>query len=108
MENTKQDLFKESLSARINRLEQTVQELKQINSKRTENIISLQKANSMLMRGQEIDNKRYKEATSIRDKKIEKQDKTIVSLIDQVEHWKELYLFATDKHIKRIRNDKKI
>ena len=58
MENTKQDLFKESVSARINRLEQTVQELKQINSKRTEEIISLQKANSMLMRGQEIDNKK--------------------------------------------------
>ena len=108
MENTNHDLYKESLSAKINRLEQTVQELKDINSKRTEEIISLQKANSMLMKGQQIDARAYKQATSIRDKKIEKQDKTIVSLIDQVEHWKELYLFATDKHIKRIRNDKKI
>lgn len=31
MENTSQDLYKESVSARINRLEQTIRELKAIN-----------------------------------------------------------------------------
>ena len=46
----------------------------------------------MLIKGQNIDKRAYQQATSIRDKKIENQDKTIVSLIEQVEHWKDLYL----------------
>ena len=90
MENTTHNLFQESLSAKINRYKQTIQELKNINSKRTENIIELQKANSMLMKGIKIDDRRVKEMISIRDKKIEKLTNTVNSLIDQVEHWKSL------------------
>ena len=90
MENTTHNLFQESLSAKINRYKQTIQELKDINSKRTKNIIELQKANSMLMKGIKIDDRRVKEMISIRDKKIEKLTNTVNSLIDQVEHWKSL------------------
>ena len=87
MENTTQDLYKESLSARINRLEQTIQELK--------------KLNTMLIKGQNIDKRAYEQATSIRDKKIDKQDKTIVSLCEQVEHWKDLYLYSINKSVNK-------
>ena len=90
MENTTHNLFQESLSAKINRYKQTIQELKDINSKRTKNIIELQKANSMLMKGIKIDDRRMKEMISIRDKKIDKLTNTVNSLIDQVEHWKSL------------------
>ena len=76
MENTNQDLYKESLSARINRLEQTIQELKNLNS--------------MLIKGQQIDKRRYKEAVSIRDKKIDRLTNTVNSLIDQVNYWKSI------------------
>tara|TARA_R100001163_G_scaffold215_2_gene369 strand:- start:15471 stop:15716 length:246 start_codon:yes stop_codon:yes gene_type:complete len=73
-ENTKQDLYKESLSARINRLKQTIQELK--------------KLNSMLIRGINIDDRRAKEMISIRDKKIEKLNNTVCDLTNEVDHWK--------------------
>tara|TARA_Y100000401_G_scaffold109251_1_gene105306 strand:+ start:873 stop:1121 length:249 start_codon:yes stop_codon:yes gene_type:complete len=75
MENTTQDLYKESVSARINRLEQTIQELKNLNS--------------MLIKGQEIDKRAYKQATEIRDKKINNLEMTVNSLIDQVNYWKD-------------------
>ncbi len=78
MENTTQDLYKESLSARINRLEQTIQELKNLNE--------------MLIKGQSIDKKAYDQAVSIRDKKIDNLTSTCNSLIDQVEYWKSLTL----------------
>lgn len=73
-ENTKQDLYKESLSARINRLEQTIQELKNLNS--------------MLMRGIKIDDRRVKEMISMRDKKIENLNNTVCDLTNEVDHWK--------------------
>ena len=76
MENTNHDLYKESLSAKINRLEMTIKELKGLNS--------------MLIKGQEIDKKRYKEAVSIRDKKIDRLTNTVNSLIDQVNYWKSI------------------
>ena len=66
MENTKQDLYKESLSARINRLEQTIRELKNLND--------------MLIKGQEIDRRHSKDLISLRDKKIIKQQEEIDTL----------------------------
>jgi len=87
MENTTQNLYKESVSARINRLEQTIRELKNLNT--------------MLIKGQNIDKRAYEQATSIRDKKIDKQDKTIVSLCEQVEHWKDLYLYSINKSVNK-------
>ena len=76
MENTQHNLYAESLSAKVNRLEHTIRELKNLNS--------------MLIKGQQIDKKAYKQATEIRDKKIEKQDEIIVSLVDQVNYWKSI------------------
>ena len=67
MENTKHNLYTESLSAKINRLEQTVRELKNLNDK--------------LIRGQEIDKRAYEQATSIRDKKIENLNNTVAELL---------------------------
>ena len=66
MENTKHNLFEESLSAKINRLEHTIKELKNLNS--------------MLMKGIKIDNRRTKEMIEIRDKKIERQESEIIEL----------------------------
>ena len=66
MENTKQDLYKESLSARINRLEQTIRELKNLND--------------ILIKGQEIDRRHSKDLISLRDKKIIKQQEEIDTL----------------------------
>ena len=70
MENTKQDLYKESLSARINRLEQTIRELKNLND--------------MLIKGQEIDRRHSKDLISLRDKKIIKQQEEIETLQDYI------------------------
>jgi hypothetical protein len=87
MENIKQDLFKESVSARINRLEQTIQELKNLNS--------------MLMKGIKIDDRRAKEMISIRDKKIDKLNDTVCALGDKVTYWKELYLYSINKSVNK-------
>lgn len=89
MENTSHDLFKESLSAKINRYEQTIEELKNINRRQLNNINELGKALEVKA-------------------EVEEHLRTEVDeLKAEVKHWKELYIFATDKHIKRIRNDKK-
>ena len=102
MENTTHNLYSESLSAKINRLEQTIEEIKALYSYKQEEINTLQdyilkikqnetkqkieirslkELNTSLINGQEIDKKAYKEAVSIRDKKIDK-------LKNQVDHWK--------------------
>ena len=122
MENTTHNLYAESLSAKVNRLEQTIEEIKALYSYKVEEINklnkeievykqnetknkiemrSLKELNSSLLKGQEIDKKAYKQATSIRDKRIDKQDKTIVSLVDQVDHWKELYLYSINKSVNK-------
>lgn len=76
MENTTHNLFEESLPAKINRLEQTIQELKNLNS--------------MLMKGIKIDDRRTKEMIQIRDKKIERQENEIIELNTELTLLKEL------------------
>ena len=83
--NTKHNLYTESLSAKINRLTQTIQELKNIIKQRedlnrtlTNEVIELNELNSTLIKGKEIDKRVIKDRTDI-----------IINLTDQVNYWQD-------------------
>ena len=97
MENTKIDLYKESLSAKVNRMEQTIKEVKALYSYKQEEIDTLQ---DYILEIKQNETKQKIEVRSLNEeiKTITQESQTIInSLVDQVDYWKSLALALNKK-----------